>query len=65
MPHIDFAVFDCDSHFYEPMGAFTRHLRIAESTAYVEDLRNFGFTDDECRRAMRGNGLGLAARRAA
>jgi predicted TIM-barrel fold metal-dependent hydrolase len=26
MPHVEFGVFDCDNHYYEPADAFTRHI---------------------------------------
>ncbi len=31
--------------------------------SYIKDLKNFDFTDDECRLVMRDNGLELASRK--
>ncbi len=48
------------------MGSDYPHAEgLAEPTAYVKDLKNFGFTDDECRLVMRENGLALAERQPA
>lgn len=46
------------------MGSDYPHAEgLAEPTAYIDDLRAFGFTDDEARLVMRENGLALSVRR--
>jgi predicted TIM-barrel fold metal-dependent hydrolase len=48
------------------MGSDYPHAEgLAEPTAFIKDLRNFGFTEDDSRMIMRDNGLALARRRPA
>ncbi len=48
------------------MGSDYPHAEgLAEPTAYIKDLENFGFTPEESRLAMRDNGLELSQRRPA
>ena len=48
------------------MGSDYPHAEgLAEPTAYIKDLENFGFTPEESRLVMRENGLALAQRRPA
>jgi predicted TIM-barrel fold metal-dependent hydrolase len=43
------------------MGSDWPHAEgLAEPTSYIDDLRVFGYTDDEARLVMRENGLGLS-----
>jgi predicted TIM-barrel fold metal-dependent hydrolase len=45
------------------MGSDWPHAEgLAEPTAYIDDLRRFGYTDDEARLVMRENGLSLSRR---
>lgn len=46
------------------MGSDFPHAEgLADPASYRKDLKNFGFSDDECRLVMRDNGLSLAERR--
>jgi predicted TIM-barrel fold metal-dependent hydrolase len=46
------------------MGSDYPHAEgLADPLSYVLDLKNFNFSDDECRQVMRVNGLSLAQRR--
>ena len=46
------------------MGSDYPHVEgLAEPASYIKDLRNFGYTDEQCRAVMRDNGLFLASRR--
>jgi hypothetical protein len=46
------------------MGSDFPHAEgLAEPSAYIKDLRNFSFTDEEARLVMHDNGLGLSKRR--
>jgi predicted TIM-barrel fold metal-dependent hydrolase len=46
------------------MGSDYPHAEgLAEPTAYIKDLENFGYTPEESRLVMRDNGLALAQRR--
>jgi predicted TIM-barrel fold metal-dependent hydrolase len=48
------------------MGSDWPHAEgLAEPTAYIDDLRRFGYTDDEARLVMRENGLALTRPRVA
>jgi hypothetical protein len=48
------------------MGSDWPHAEgLAEPMNYVKDLKNFGFSDPDCRLVMRENGLGLSRRRPA
>jgi predicted TIM-barrel fold metal-dependent hydrolase len=48
------------------MGSDYPHAEgLAEPTAYIKDLENFGFTPEDSRLVMRDNGLELAQRRPA
>lgn len=48
------------------MGSDYPHAEgLAEPSAYIKDLRNFGFSEEESRLIMRDNGLELAQRRPA
>lgn len=48
------------------MGSDYPHAEgLAEPSAYIKDLRNFGFSDDEARLVMRDNGIELSQRRPA
>jgi predicted TIM-barrel fold metal-dependent hydrolase len=48
------------------MGSDYPHAEgLAEPTAYIKDLENFGFTPDDSRLVMRDNGLELSQRRPA
>ena len=48
------------------MGSDYPHAEgLAEPATYIKDLRNFAYTDDECRQVMRDNGVGLSRRRPA
>jgi predicted TIM-barrel fold metal-dependent hydrolase len=45
------------------MGSDYPHAEgLAEPASYVKDLRNFAFSDEDCRKVMRDNGLALARR---
>ena len=46
------------------MGSDFPHAEgLAEPASYVKDLRNFGFSDEDCRLVMRENGIALSTRR--
>ena len=46
------------------MGSDYPHAEgLSEPSAYIKDLRNFAFTDDQARMIMRDNGLALSQRR--
>jgi predicted TIM-barrel fold metal-dependent hydrolase len=48
------------------MGSDYPHAEgLADPISYIKDLKNFDFSDDECRQVMRENGLSLAQRRPA
>lgn len=48
------------------MGSDYPHVEgLAEPASYIKDLRNFGYSDEQCRTVMRDNGLFLATRRPA
>jgi predicted TIM-barrel fold metal-dependent hydrolase len=46
------------------MGSDYPHAEgLAEPASYIKDLKNFDFSDDECRLVMRENGMSLVRRR--
>lgn len=46
------------------MGSDYPHAEgLAEPASYIKDLKNFNFSDEDCRRIMRDNGLALSVRR--
>ncbi len=48
------------------MGSDYPHAEgLADPTSYIKDLKNFDFTDEECRLVMGENGVGLSTRRPA
>jgi predicted TIM-barrel fold metal-dependent hydrolase len=48
------------------MGSDYPHVEgLAEPASYIKDLKNFDYTDEQCRAVMRDNGLFLATRRPA
>ncbi|MDE3203862.1 MAG: amidohydrolase family protein [Acidobacteriota bacterium] len=48
------------------MGSDFPHAEgLAEPASYVKDLKNFAYSDEDCRLVMRDNGLDLARRRSA
>jgi predicted TIM-barrel fold metal-dependent hydrolase len=48
------------------MGSDYPHAEgLAEPASYIKDLRNFGYSDAECRQVMRDNGVALSRRRPA
>jgi predicted TIM-barrel fold metal-dependent hydrolase len=46
------------------MGSDYPHAEgLASPACYIKDLKNFNFSDDDCRLVMRDNGLALSVRR--
>lgn len=46
------------------MGSDYPHVEgLADPSAYIKDLENFGYTPEQCRTVMRDNGLELSTRR--
>ena len=48
------------------MGSDFPHAEgLAEPSSYIKDLRNFNYSDEDCRLVMRDNGIGLSQRQPA